>query len=739
MISHSSPTIEPAPALSKSPNLLSRGDISGSSPPRSTPDHGRHLTSVTRVAGETRNVVSSGEHTVTVEAKEGRVNSYSSSRFRFADPNTLREDRPDGPTPNDVMSKYLSDVVNLVSHLRKSDTFPSSGVAEEPLFHSLENLGSRDEQCRDSNNEAPEEQPSSLTSDALSLDFSLTGIIGSKTDQESSGKPVSSPIQYTLSLEDVAFNNVSGADPPPPVDDIPSTGASSVVATNESSPDHTLYATQLPYSRAASTTDGQSSPESAVHDGVPEDTDLKPDMLESSCPAPERSRVNVVSKSETLANISDAAPGSMVKVDVGKPTLSLENGRFYTIEHLCKFLEALPHVAVLNFQEVLVESAESLRHNPQWSFNYITHIDISDTLFESINTVADLLCCLPSLTTCSLRAILIRLKTEIENRFKEGNKLKVVEILVHGEETHSMGEITKLLFQPDNDASLFDKSVVEKLELCWLGWDGTGPYYVNEANGSKLHPSVSIDKLQDLKIILRLSFKPFDDRAWTSLGSNAPNLKRIEINISWEESLGIESRYGQWAVVLRRLDLGLWQCRSGQWPELKTLILRAHNFPPGMNILGDAFENIFSTDPAKHPYLFKQLPHPKTFPRILKDGHSLSVPKNGPCSISGMSAQEGFKKEKGSESKASPVTVDRWLVFTTSSTIREGSTNNKVALTISKRKAGVRFKQGVESDVEFNRRSFAGASDDAVTDQEGDRDERTKIKREHSVNETAVK
>ncbi|KAK0437651.1 hypothetical protein EV421DRAFT_1907150 [Armillaria borealis] len=504
MSSHRSPAIEPAPALSKSPNLLSGGDISGSSPLRSTADHDRHLTSVTGAAGETRNVVSSSEHTM-VEAKEGCVNSYSSSLYRFVHRNTLRDDRPDGSTSNDAMSKYLSDVVNFVSHLRKSNTFPSTGVIEEPLFHSLENLGSRDEQCRDSNNEAPEERPSSPTSDVLSPDFSPTGIIGSKTDQESSGKPVSSPIPHTLSSEDVAFNSDSGADPPPPVDDIPSTGASSIIVANESSPDHSLYAAQLPYSRAASTTDGQSSPESAVDDGVLEDTDLKPDMLESgfagyddikediatdlpvltlegikgtgspeeiieclhgicsNCPTtPERSRVNVVSGSETLANVSDAAPGSMVKIGMGKPTLSLENGRFCTIEHLCKFLEALPHVAVLNFQEVLVESVESLQHNMQWSFDYITHLDIFNTLFESINIIADLLCCLPSLTTCSLRAILIHMKTEIESRLTECNKLKVVEILVHGVETHSMGEITKLLFQPDNDASLFDKSVVEK-------------------------------------------------------------------------------------------------------------------------------------------------------------------------------------------------------------------------------------------------------------------------------------
>ncbi|SJL14754.1 uncharacterized protein ARMOST_18222 [Armillaria ostoyae] len=362
MSAHNTSSIVPTLALLNTPNPVSGGDISGSSPLRSTTDHDRHLTSVTGAAGETRSVVSSDEHAATVEAKAGRANSYSLSRHKSVDQTTLREDNPEISTHIDPeISMYLSQVVARVKELRESTSFPSPGVAEEPLFHSLKGPRSRNEECQDSNNEASEERSSSPTSYVLCLDFSPTGIISSETDRESSGKPVSSPIQYTLSLEDVAFNNVSGADPPPPVDDIPSIGASSVVVANESSPDHSLYAAQLPYSRAASTTDGQSSPEGTVDDGLPEDTDLKPDMLESglsgygdvkediatnlpvltlegikgtgspeeiieclrgicsACPAPERSRVNVVSESETLANISDAAPGSMVKVGVGNP------------------------------------------------------------------------------------------------------------------------------------------------------------------------------------------------------------------------------------------------------------------------------------------------------------------------------------------------------------------------------------------------------------------------------------
>ncbi|KAK0488297.1 hypothetical protein EDD18DRAFT_1110273 [Armillaria luteobubalina] len=505
---HTTPALLPIHALSNIPNPGSGGGIPRSSPSQCT-DKDSHLTSDTRAAPETRDIVSSGEHATTKVGKEGRrVNSYS-SRYTLTDPKTLREDAPDDSTPVDGMLEYLSRTINFVKEMRESTSAP--GAAEKPLLPTFGNSGSRDEECQDSNNAAPREQSSSPTSEALSLDSSPTGIVISRPDQEPAGKQVASPTLHTLFPEEVSFYSVSdstGTNLPPPVDIIASTGTSSVVVVTESSPDRSTHTTQIPCSRVSSPTDSlQSSSETAVDDEGPEDTDPNFDMLEcrlayykgakesisndlpltrlkgikeafntkevvdflrgicSDCPEPLLSRVNVVPASETLATVSDVAPpGSTVAIDSARPMLSLENGRFCTIEHLCKFLEAWPHFIVLSIQLFSVESEKPLQHNLQSSFAYITHLDIFESTFESISTIADLLRCLPSLSTCSLHNILIlKLQTDIGSYFNGCNKLKLANIIVRGKETHSMGEITKLLFQGDKNASLFDKSAVEHL------------------------------------------------------------------------------------------------------------------------------------------------------------------------------------------------------------------------------------------------------------------------------------
>ncbi|KAK0471024.1 hypothetical protein IW261DRAFT_1671885 [Armillaria novae-zelandiae] len=619
MTFHNTSTVVPTLALSNTLKTVSGVDISGSSPSKCT-DNDEHFTSVIGARPET-NFLSSSQYTMTTDGEKVHVNSYS-SRHTFADPTTLKEDTPDGSTPIDGMPEYFARMVGHVKRMQEPTPFPSPGFTEKPLLQALENAGSNGEECQGSNNEAPEEQSHLPKSEeVLPSDFSPTGVVSNRTDQDSAGNPVSSPIPHTLSTEDASFNSVSGSNPPPLVDIITSTGAFSVVIANKSSPDHSLHTTQLAYSRAASPTDGPCSPKNAIDDDVPEDTDLDPDMQESGladydstkefiandlplarlegikeacdveevinflrgicsdCPEPLLSRVNVVSASGTLTNIvSDAAPASADTVDSGKPTLSLENGRFCTIEHLCKFLEAWPHFVILKIQLFSVESERSLQHNLQSSFNYITHLDIFESAFESINIISDLLRCLPSLTTCSLRNVLIRLETEIGTRFTESKKLKFTNIIVHGMEAHSMGEITKLLFQGDKNTSLFDKSALESLELIWPDSDGgSHPYYVNEEHGRTL-PRIHAENI---------------DNGWNTLGFNAPKLEQIRIDIVWDDNWSSEC---PWAQVLGHLDLSLWKRKSGQWPKLETLILKTHKFPLNINIVGDAFINLFKAE-----------------------------------------------------------------------------------------------------------------------------------------------
>ncbi|KAK0184744.1 hypothetical protein F5146DRAFT_1168663 [Armillaria mellea] len=342
----------PILALSNTPNPVSEGDISGSLLPRCT-DNDRHLASVTGKALETKNVVPSGTHTA-MTAKGGRVNSYS-SLCNLTAPDTLTEDNLNGPMPIDGIPEYLCSIVDHVKKMRKPISSCSPGVAEKLLFHSLETPGSSYEDCQDSNNGAPEE---------LYILMHLQS--SAKHNTTGSTKHV----------------NISGIDPPLPVDDIASTGAFSVVVANEKSPDHSLHTAQQPYSRAAPPTDSQPLSESAIDDGVPKDIDLDRDMpkseltdydiakgliptdlpimrlegIQEACnrekvierlrgicfdrPEPDPSKVNVVSKSETLDNVGDAAPEYMVQDGIPGLTLSSENGRLCTIEHMCKFLEA---------------------------------------------------------------------------------------------------------------------------------------------------------------------------------------------------------------------------------------------------------------------------------------------------------------------------------------------------------------------------------------------------------------
>ncbi|KAK0492914.1 hypothetical protein EDD18DRAFT_1108520 [Armillaria luteobubalina] len=653
---YTTPALLPTHALSNTSNPGSGGDIVRSSPSQCT-DKDSHLTSDTRAAPETRNIV-------TKVGKEGRcVNSYS-SRYTLTDPKTLREDAPDGSTPIDWMLEYLSHTVNFVKEMRELTSAP--GAAEKPLLPTFGNSGSRDEECQDSNNAAPREQSSSPTPEVLSSDSSPTGIVISRPDQEPTGKQVASPTLHTLFPEEVSFYSVSdsaGTNLPPPVDIIASTGTSSVIVITESSPDCSTHTTQILCSRASSPTDSlRSLSETAVDDEGPEDTDPNFDMLESrlayykgvkesisndlpltrlkgikeafdleevfeflhgicaDCPEPLLSRVSMVPASETLSSVCDATPPvSTVKVDTGKPMLpmlSLENGRFCTIEHLCKFLGALPHCfVVLNIQLLSVESVKPLQHNLQTSFDHITHLDIFESTFESINIIADLLCCLPSLSTGSLHNILIlKLQTDIGSYFKGCNKLKLANIIVRGKETHSMGEITKLLFQGDKNALLFNKSAVEHLELIWPALDeGSHPYYINEENG-RTFPCINAEKIDNvLYFNLKFNFvarapgyndfhsatlKPFHSSSWNSVASKARKLERIMIDITWDETW---SSACPWAKVLGHLDVSLWphfKCESDWWPKLKTLILQTKNFPPYINIVGDAFQELFKVDPV---------------------------------------------------------------------------------------------------------------------------------------------
>ncbi|KAK0216464.1 hypothetical protein EDD85DRAFT_798441 [Armillaria nabsnona] len=585
MSAHKNRAIVPTTALSKTPNPVSGGNISEPPHLRTTPNHDRAFTSLTDVIGGIRHAVST--------------------------PNTVPYRTPIG---------------------HKGNPFPIfMPTPEKP------------------------EPPRKRDQDEESAGPELWGLIApyivdSQVDRETPPKPVSS-----------RSSSVSGADHSALVDVTLSTGTSSVAPAIESSRTRSPPDPETTNPRISSTTECQSEaehlddhgrlkdaePDGTVLDGRPswyyEPPLLRSESVEYRClkgqidgedtpiltlerveenvtreeviqrlreicsNCQERMRVNVVSESEAPAGDSNAAPRSMIDSGRDNPSFTLESGQFCT--------------------QTSVGGLSRTSH----CLNHITHLDIFDMQFESVDIIAYLLRCMPSLRACSLRAVFIRFKCKdgIPSCFTEHDMLKLSEILVHGRDAHSMSELAKLLFRPvgsNNEASLFDKSTIEKFELCGPGWGGADaakPYlfkvvYDRSAPVSdsiKYTPSsltvghceivsiptyISLKRLQDLKISIRLSFSPFVNGAWKSLGSNAPNLKRIEIDISWEESHGHWSSECPWAHVLGHLDLSLWQRKSGQWPELKTLILQTHNFPPGINIVGDAFRKLRLTDPDKY-------------------------------------------------------------------------------------------------------------------------------------------
>ncbi|KAK0219240.1 hypothetical protein IW262DRAFT_1298316 [Armillaria fumosa] len=141
-------------------------------------------------------------------------------------------------------------------------------------------------------------------------------------------------------------------------------------------------------------------------------------------------------------------------------------------------------------------------------------------------------------------------------------------------ETHSMGEITKLLFQGDKIASLFDKSAMKTLILTTLRKNTAAHSRIHAEKIDKYVPTsltlghckilscipisnfISLEELRYLRILIQLSLEPFHSSGWNSLGSKARKLERIRIDIAWEENW---SRACPWAQVLGNLDHSLWK------------------------------------------------------------------------------------------------------------------------------------------------------------------------------------
>ncbi|KAK0421931.1 hypothetical protein EV421DRAFT_1914749 [Armillaria borealis] len=334
--------------------------------------------------------------------------------------------------------------------------------------------------------------------------------------------------------------------------------------------------------------------------------------------------IRMLPQSETLVNLNNAAPGSIM-IGENKPSLTLESGKFLGIRHLYKIVEAFPDVLDLKVRHVLLETRAGLEHGPR-RFNHITHLEMFDMQFNSVDIIVYLLRSMPSLTTCSLRMIFIHFKCEngIGRCFTEGDTLKLTDICVHGRDAHSMGKLEKLLFCPvglnDLEASLFNKSAVENFEIRGPVWDGIEPYGIGRVYNVNLPPLmnryapsyltvdhldivsiptfISFKNLQVIKIIIMLSLSCIDSSAWGVLLSDAPVLEKIELNILWGERNDLW--YDRWIPVLKQLDYTLRFSPADWFPALKTMSLQTCNFPSNVNIVRDAFPNVFFDDPSEY-------------------------------------------------------------------------------------------------------------------------------------------